>query len=131
MLTDIEKSCKKESSIPRADGPKEKTKEVESNQVSKELYGVKLMKEAKFKEAREWFTEQKLIAKAADCTALIKATRQIRAFKAEMPSVRNSRNLQLAKSHLDDMMSWREKYIQYGLDTKDLDDIIISYKSIK
>ena len=131
MLTDIEKSCKKESSIPRADGPKEKTKEVESNQVSKELYGVKLMKEAKFKEAREWFTEQKLIAKAADCTALIKATRQIRAFKAEMPSVRNSRNLQLVKSHLDDMMSWREKYIQYGLDTKDLDDIIISYKSIK
>ena len=131
MLTDIEKSCKKESSIPRADGPKEKTKEVDSNQVSKELYGVKLMKEAKFKEAREWFTEQKLIAKAADCTALIKATRQIRAFKAEMPSVRNSHNLQLAKSHLEDMMSWREKYIQYGLDTKDLDDIIISYKSIK
>ena len=131
MLTDIEKSCKKESPIPKVDGPKEKTKQVESNKVSKELYGVKLMKEAKFKEAREWFTEQKLIAKAADCTALIKATRQIRAFKAEMPSVRNNRNLQLAKSHLDDMMSWREKYIQYGLDTKDLDEIIISYKSIK
>ena len=131
MLIDIEKSCKKESPIPKVDGSKEKTKQVESNKVSKELYGVKLMKEAKFKEAREWFTEQKLIAKAADCTALIKATRQIRAFKAEMPSVRNNRNLQLAKSHLDDMMSWREKYIQYGLDTKDLDDIIISYKSIK
>ena len=131
MLNDIEKSCKKESSIPKVDGPKEKTKQVKSNKVSKELYGVKLMKEAKFKEAREWFTEQKLIAKAADCTALIKATRQIRAFKAEMPSVRNNRNLQLAKSHLYDMMSWREKYIQYGLDTKDLDEIIISYKSIK
>lgn len=131
MLNDIEKSCKKESSIPKVDGPKEKTKQVKSNKVSKELYGVKLMKEAKFKEAREWFTEQKLIAKAADCTALIKATRQIRAFKAEMPSVRNNRNLQLAKSHLYDMMSWREKYIQYGLDTKDLDEIINSYKSIK
>lgn len=131
MLIDIEKSCKKESSIPKVDGPKEKTKQVKSNKVSKELYGVKLMKEAKFKEAREWFTEQKLIAKAADCTALIKATRQIRAFKAEMPSVRNNRNLQLAKSHLYDMMSWREKYIQYGLDTKDLDEIINSYKSIK
>lgn len=131
MLNDIEKSCKKESSIPKVDGPKEKTKQVESNKVSKELYGVKLMKEAKFKEAREWFTEQKLIAKAADCTALIKATRQIKAFKAEMPSVRNNRNLQLAKSHLYDMMSWREKYIQYGLDTKDLDEIINSYKSIK
>lgn len=131
MLTDIEKSIKKESTIPKVDGPKGKIKEVVSNQVSKELDGVKLMKESKFKEAREWFTEQKLIAKAADCTALIKATRQIRAFKAEMPSVRNNRNLQLAKSHLDDMMSWREKYIQYGLDTKDLDEIIISYKSIK
>ena len=131
MLNDIEKSCKKESSIPKVDRPEEKTMEVEPNQVSKELYGVKLMKEAKFKEAREWFTEQKLIAKAADCTALIKATRQTRAFKAEMTSVRNSRNLQLAKSHLEDMMSWREKYIQYGLETKDLDEIINSYKSIK
>lgn len=131
MLTDIEKFCKKESPIPKVYGPKGKIKEVESDQVSNVLDGVKLMKESKFKEAREWFTEQKLIAKAADCTALIKATRQIRAFKAEIPSVRNSRNLQLAKSHLDDMMSWREKYIQYGLDTKDLDEIIISYKSIK
>ena len=130
MLTDIEKFCKKESPIPNVDGPKGKIKEVESDQVSNVLDGVKLMKESKFKEAREWFTEQKLIAKAADCTALIKATRQIRAFKAEIPSVRNSRNLQLAKSHLDDMMSWREKYIQYGLDTKDLDEIIISYKSL-
>ena len=131
MLTDIEKSIKKESTIPKVDGPKGKIKEVVSNQVSKELDGVKLMKESKFKEAREWFTEKKLIAKAADCTTLIKATRQIRAFKAELPSVKNSRNLQLAKSHLDDMMSWREKYIQYGLDTKDVDEIIISYKSIK
>ena len=131
MLTDIEKSCKKESPIPKVDGPKGKTKEVESDQVSSVLDGVKLMKESKFKEAREWFTEQKLIAKAADCTTLIKATRQIRAFKAELSSVKSSRNLQLANSHLDDMMSWREKYIQYGLDTKDLDDIIINYKSIK
>lgn len=131
MLTDIEKSIKKEPSIQKVDGPKKETRKVESEHVSNVLDGVKLMKESKFKEAREWFTEQKLIAKAADCTALIKATRQIRAFKAEIPSVRNSRNLQLAKSHLDDMMSWREKYIQYGLDTKDLDEIIISYKSIK
>lgn len=131
MLTDIEKPCKKESPIPKIDGPKEKTKKVESNQVSKELDGEKLMKESKFKEAREWFTEQKLIAKAADCTALIKATRQIRAFKVELPSVRNNHNLQLAKSHLDDMMSWRKKYIQYGLDTNDLDEIINSYKSIE
>lgn len=131
MLTDIEKSIKKESPIPEVNGSKEKTKEVETNQVSKELYGVKLMKESKFKEAREWFTEQKLIAKAADCTTLIKATRKIRAFKAELSSVKSSRNLQLAKSHLDDMMSWRETYIQYGLETKDLDNIIFCYKSIK
>ena len=131
MLTDIEKSIKKESPIPEVNGSKEKTKEIETNQVSKELYGVKLMKESKFKEAREWFTEQKLIAKAADCTTLIKATRKIRAFKAELSSVKSSRNLQLAKSHLDDMMSWRETYIQYGLETKDLDNIIFSYKSIK
>lgn len=131
MLTDIENSSKKESPIPKVDSPKEKTKNLESNQVSNVLDGEKLMKDFKFKEAREWFTEKKLIAKAADCTVFIKAMRQIRAFKAEIPSVKNSHNLQLAKSHLEDMMSWREKYIQYGLDTKDLDDIIISYKSIK
>ena len=131
MLTDIEKSIKKEPSIQKVDGPKKETRKVESEHVSNVLDGVKLMKESKFKEAREWFTEQKLIAKAADCTALIKATRQIRAFKAEMPSVRNSRNLQLAKSHLDDMIGWRAIYISYGLDTTEIDETINSYKSVK
>ena len=131
MLTDIEKSIMNESSIPKVDGPKGKTKEVEPNQVNNVLDGVKLMKESKFKEAREWFSEHKLMAKAADCTALIKATRQIRAYKAELKSVENSHNLQLAKSHLDDMIVWRAIYTRYGLDTKEIDDIIISYKSIK
>jgi small nuclear ribonucleoprotein (snRNP)-like protein len=104
---------------------------VESDQVSNVLNGVKLMKESKFKEAREWFSEHKLMAKAADCTILIKAKRQIRAYKAELKSVENSHNLQLAKSHLDDMVGWRAICVSYGLDTTEIDEIINSYKSIK
>lgn len=131
MLTDIEKSIKKELSIQNVDGPKKGTRKVESDQVSNVLDGVKLMKESKFKEAREWFSEHKLMAKAADCTTLIKAKRQIRAYKAELKTVENSHNLQLSKSHLDDMIGWRAIYVNYGLDTTEMDEIINSYKSIK
>lgn len=131
MLTDIEKSIKKGLSIQKVDSPKKETRKVESDQVSNVLNGVKLMKESKFKEAREWFSEHKLMAKAADCTILIKAKRQIRAYKAELKSVENSRNLQLAKSHLDDMIRWRAIYISYGLDTTEIDETINSYKSVK
>ena len=131
MLTDIEKSIKKELSIQNVDGPKKGTRKVESDQVSNVLDGVKLMKESKFKEAREWFSAHKLMAKAADCTILIKAKRQIRAYKAELKSVENSHNLQLAQSHLDDMIGWRAIYVSYGLDTTEIDEIINSYKSIK
>lgn len=131
MLTDIEKSIKKGLSIQKVDSPKKETRKVESDQVSNVLNGVKLMKESKFKEAREWFSEHKLMAKAADCTILIKAKRQIRAYKAELKSVENSHNLQLAKSHLDDMVGWRAIYISYGLDTTEIDETINSYKSVK
>ena len=131
MLTDIEKSIKKGLSIQKVDSPKKETRKVESDQVSNVLNGVKLMKESKFKEAREWFSEHKLMAKAADCTILIKAKRQIRAYKAELKSVENSHNLQLAKSHLDDMVGWRAICVSYGLDTTEIDEIINSYKSIK
>jgi hypothetical protein len=131
VLTDIEKSIKKGLSIQKVDSPKKETRKVESDQVSNVLNGVKLMKESKFKEAREWFSEHKLMAKAADCTILIKAKRQIRAYKAELKSVENSHNLQLAKSHLDDMVGWRAICVSYGLDTTEIDEIINSYKSIK
>ena len=93
--------------------------------------GEKLMRELRFKEARDWFSEQKLTAKAADCTLLIKATRQLRAYKAEKQSVKNNHNLQLAKSYINDMNSWRVKYVLYGLDTTELDELIDYYKSIK
>ena len=93
--------------------------------------GEKLMKQLRFKEAREWFTERKLMAKAADCTSLIKATRQLKAFKAELSAIKSTRNLQLAKSHLYDMRGWRGIYGRYGLDTKEIDEIINIYNSIK
>lgn len=93
--------------------------------------GEKLMKELRLKEAREWFTEHKMMKEAADCTNLIKASRQIKAYKAEIQSIRNNHNVQLAKSHLDDMKSWRAIYDNYNMDTKEIDDIIGNYKSIK
>lgn len=93
--------------------------------------GEKLMKQFRLKEAREWFTEQKMMAKAADCTNLIKASRQIKAYKAEVQSISNNHNVQLAKSHLEDMRSWRTIYVNYDMDTKEIDEIINSYKSIK
>lgn len=93
--------------------------------------GEKLMKQLRLKEAREWFTEQKMMTKAVDCTNLIKASRQIKAYKAEIQSIKNNHNVQLAKSHLDDMRSWRTIYVNYNMDTKEIDEIINSYNSIK
>ena len=93
--------------------------------------GEKLMKELRLKEAREWFTEHKMMKEAADCTNLIKATRQIKAYKAELQSIRNNHNVQLAKSHLEDMKGWHAIYVKYDMDTKEIDDIISNYKSIK
>ena len=93
--------------------------------------GEKLMKQLRLKEAREWFSEHKMMSMAADCTTLIKAYRQIKAYKAEMMSIKNNHNLQLAKSHLDDMKGWHTIYTRYGLDTKEIDDMICNYKTIK
>jgi hypothetical protein len=93
--------------------------------------GERLMKELKFKEAKAWFADNGFTTQAADCSKLIKAVRYLRAYKAEITSIKNNHNIQLAKSHLDDMKGWLTVYTRYGLDTKEIDDIIISYKSIK
>lgn len=92
--------------------------------------GEQLMRESRFKEAKAWFAENGLVAKAGDCSTLIKSVRFLKAYKAEMMSIKNSHNLQLAKSHLDDMKGWRTIYANYGLDTKEIDEIINNYKSI-
>ena len=93
--------------------------------------GERLMKELKFSEAKAWFADNGFTSMASDCATLIKAVRYLRAYKAEITSIKNNHNIQLAKSHLDDMIRWRAIYTRYGLDTKEIDDIIISYKSIK
>lgn len=93
--------------------------------------GDRLMKESKFKEAKAWFVDNGQTSKASDCSTLIKAERFLRAYKAEITSIKNNHNIQLAKSHLDDMRSWMLIYAKYGLDTKAIDEIINSYKSIK
>lgn len=85
----------------------------------------------KFSEAKAWFADNGFTSMASDCATLIKAVRYLRAYKAEITSIKNNHNIQLAKSHLDDMIRWRAIYTRYGLDTKEIDDIIISYKSIK
>ncbi len=95
------------------------------------LEGEQLMKELKFKEAKAWFADNGLTSKARDCSTLIKAIRYLKAYKAEMMSIKNNHNLQLAKSHIEDMRSWRAIYTSYGLDTKEIDDVINSYKLIK
>lgn len=93
--------------------------------------GERLMKESKFKEAKTWFADNGFTSKAVDCSTLIKALRYLKAYKAELLSIKNNHNLQLAKSHLDDMKGWRAIYVSHELDTKEIDDIINSYKSIK
>ena len=93
--------------------------------------GDRLMKELKFKEARAWFADNGFASKAADCSKLIKAVRSLKAYKAEISSIKNNHNIQLAKSHLGDMEGWLNIYKKYGLDTKDIDEIINIYRSIK
>ncbi len=112
----------------------EKSKNSQHGTTSKQenpTEGEKLMKQLKLKEAREWFAEQKMMAKAVDCTNLIKASRQIKAYKAEVQSISNNHNVQLAKSHLEDMKGWRAIYVKYNIDTKEIDETINNYKSIK
>lgn len=108
--------------------PKEKLNVISEEQA---MEGEKLMKELKFKEAKAWFADNGHTAKARDCSTLIKAVRFLKAYKAEMASIKNNHNLQLAKSHLEDMRGWRAIYANYGLDTKDIDDLINIYKTIK
>lgn len=117
-----------------------KDKGIDLSDVEKMLAGIgeeqtsegdRLMKELKFKEAKVWFADNGQTSKASDCSTLIKAVRFLKAYKAEMTSIKNNHNIQLAKSHLDDMKYWHPIYVRYGLDTKVIDDIINSYKSIK
>lgn len=93
--------------------------------------GERLVREKKFKEAKDWFTSNGLTSKAVDCSTLIKSMRFLKVYKAELPSIKNSHNLQLAKSHLNDMRGWQSLYANYGLETKDIDELINIYKSIK
>lgn len=96
-----------------------------------ESEGNRLMRESKFKEAKVWFANNGFTSKAGECSTLIKAVRFLKAYKAEIMSIKNNHNVQLAKSHLDDMRGWRTLYIRYGLITKEIDELINSYKSIK
>ena len=100
-------------------------------QPPKETEGDRLLKSGEFVKAKSWFRDHQMNAKADICSTLIRCSRSIKAYRAQFAGIKNARNLQVAKSCLNDLKSWNALYIQQELDTNEINELINMYKSIK
>ena len=102
-----------------------------SSQPPKDTEGDRLLKSGEFVKAKSWFRDHQMNAKADICSTLIRCSRSIKAYRAQFAGIKNARNLQVAKSCLNDLKSWNALYIRHELDTKEINELINMYKSIK
>lgn len=97
----------------------------------KEDEGILLMREGKYKEARDKFRADNRKAEANDCTEIIKWQRLFATYKAEVASISQTGNKAKAKSRMDEIRTYVSLYKKYGIDTTELMRTIKELEKIK
>lgn len=93
--------------------------------------GTVLMREEKFKEARDWFRSNNLRAMADDCTTIIRWLRFLPAYEDELQNTIAVGNKEKAKVRIKEIQEIIKLYNKHGVDTSRLSKLSDAYKRIK
>lgn len=90
-----------------------------------------LMRQEKYKEARELYREAGLQEQANDCTALIKWIRLLAQYRQEVDTTIQSHNLDKARRRVEEIQCYIAVYRKYGIDVTELETLKKEYKRIE
>lgn len=90
-----------------------------------------LMKQEKYKEARELYREANLLEQANDCTKIIKWTRLLDQYKIEVDATAQSHNADKAQKRAKELQEYIALYKKYGIKATELEILQREYKRIK
>ena len=90
----------------------------------------KLLREGQFAEAKRKFASEGNSEMAQACSKLIRAKRSIASYVSGLDSVRRSRNVTSKQNAIKELENSLALYRQYGLVTKEIEQLIERYKSI-
>ena len=93
--------------------------------------GVALMREGKFKDAREWFRAQGQLHAADDCTSIIRWLRLLPAYETEVPATRETHNRDKARARIREIDAMLVLYGKYQIDASRLEKLRSDYRNIK
>ena len=93
--------------------------------------GVALMREGKFKDAREWFRAQGQLQAADDCTSIIRWLRLLPAYETEIPATRETHNRDKARARIREIDAMLVLYGKYQIDALRLEKLRSNYRNIK
>lgn len=93
--------------------------------------GVALMREGKFKDAREWFRAQGQLHAADDCTSIIRWLRLLPAYETEVPVTRETHNRYKARARVREIDAMLVLYGKYQIDASPLEKLRCDYRNIK
>lgn len=90
-----------------------------------------LMREGKFKEAREAYRSKGQNAKADDCTKIIRWQKIVHLYRNELAATADTHNREKARSRAKEIEEYAALYKKYSLDATDLERLAADYKRIR
>ena len=90
----------------------------------------KMLQKGQFAEAKRKFASEGNSEMAQACSKLIRAKRSIASYVSGLDSVRRSRNVTSKQNAIKELENSLALYRQYGLVTKEIEQLIERYKSI-
>lgn len=90
----------------------------------------KMLQKGQFAEAKRKFASEGNSEMAQACSKLIRAKRSIASYASGLDSVRRSRNVTSKQNAIKELENSLALYRQYGLVTKEIEQLIEQYKSI-
>ena len=90
----------------------------------------KMLQKGQFAEAKRKFASEGNSELAQACSKLIRAKRSIASYDSGLDSVRRSRNITSKQNAIKELENSLALYRQYGLVTKEIEQLIERYKSI-
>ena len=89
-----------------------------------------MLQKGQFAEAKRKFASEGNSEMAQACSKLIRAKRSIASYVSGLDSVRRSRNVTSKQNAIKELENSLALYRQYGLVTKEIEQLIERYKSI-
>lgn len=93
--------------------------------------GVRLMRNGKFQDAREWFRSNGHPLAADDCTEIIKLFRRLNVYEKELEKNKETFAPEKARLRIKVIQNLVELYRKYGLDTVELTKLSDKFKRIR